>query len=141
MIGRAGRPQFDTSAIAVIMCQVEILTYPNIFFPLNTLLFFFLKKKKKKKEQSKWENLCSGSQLIESTLLDSLAEHLNSEAVSGVIANLVDAIECKTQIFSIIIHIHIYNIGLKSTYLYVRASQNPSHYGISKGLSLFLIFD
>ncbi|EFX04375.1 dead deah box DNA helicase [Grosmannia clavigera kw1407] len=60
MIGRAGRPQFDTSAIAIILTRAET--------------------------QDKYKEISSGSQAIESTLNLNLIEHLNSETVLGTIS-------------------------------------------------------
>ncbi|XP_055863197.1 probable ATP-dependent DNA helicase HFM1 [Biomphalaria glabrata] len=61
MIGRAGRPQFDTFAVAVIMT--------------------------KSKYKSRYESLVNGRQLIESSLHKHLIEHLNAEIVLQTISN------------------------------------------------------
>jgi ATP-dependent DNA helicase HFM1/MER3 len=55
----------------------------------------------------------SGKDLIESNLHRHLAEHLNSEVVLRTVTDIGYAME-----------------WIRSTYLYVRALQNPSHYGI-----------
>ena len=55
MIGRAGRPQFDTSATAIIMT--------------------------KDTTKSRYESLANGTQKIESSLHLHLLEHLNAEIV------------------------------------------------------------
>ncbi|KAL1392900.1 hypothetical protein pipiens_012134 [Culex pipiens pipiens] len=65
MIGRAGRPQFDTFGVAVIMTQRE-----NV---------------------QKYERLATGSIPIESYLHEHLAEHLNSEIVLQTITDLASA--------------------------------------------------
>ncbi|XP_066935876.1 uncharacterized protein [Clytia hemisphaerica] len=61
MIGRAGRPQFDTSATAVIMT--------------------------KQQNKEKYQNLISGTQQIESSLHLHLTEHINAEIVLGTITD------------------------------------------------------
>lgn len=66
MIGRAGRPQFDTSAMAIILTRMET--------------------------QDKYKAIGSGSQAIESTLHLNLIEHLNSETVLGTISSLKTAV-------------------------------------------------
>ncbi|EPE02414.1 dead deah box dna helicase [Ophiostoma piceae UAMH 11346] len=66
MIGRAGRPQFDTSATAIILTRSE--------------------------NRDKYLNLESGRQTVESTLHLNLIEHLNSEIVLGTITSLATAI-------------------------------------------------
>ncbi|XP_055620096.1 probable ATP-dependent DNA helicase HFM1 [Toxorhynchites rutilus septentrionalis] len=67
MIGRAGRPQFDTSGVAVIMTQRD-----NV---------------------QKYERLATGSVPIESFLHEHLAEHLNSEIVLRTIVDLASAMD------------------------------------------------
>lgn len=64
MIGRAGRPQFDTSGTAVIMTTFERKTH--------------------------YENM--GKEVIESCLHDSLMEHLNTEISLGSIKSHQEAI-------------------------------------------------
>ncbi|KAI1812420.1 P-loop containing nucleoside triphosphate hydrolase protein [Poronia punctata] len=59
MLGRAGRPQFDNSATAVIMTRLA-----NV---------------------ERYEKLVSGKELLESTLHRNLLEHLNSEIGLGTI--------------------------------------------------------
>lgn len=92
MIGRAGRPQFDTHGVAVVMTREST--------------------------RSRYEDLVHGMENIESSLLDSLSTHLNSEIVLGTIQSVKQAID-----------------WLSSTFLYVRLTQNPSHYGFPKGVS------
>ncbi|XP_062538185.1 probable ATP-dependent DNA helicase HFM1 [Armigeres subalbatus] len=67
MIGRAGRPQFDTFGVAVIMTQRE-----NV---------------------QRYERLATGSVPIESYLHEHLAEHLNSEIVLQTITDLASAMD------------------------------------------------
>ncbi|XP_069103658.1 probable ATP-dependent DNA helicase HFM1 [Argopecten irradians] len=67
MIGRAGRPQFDTTATAVIMTKTQ-----------NKL---------------KYESLLNGTQLIESSLHKHLIEHLNAEIVLQTISDMAIAME------------------------------------------------
>ncbi|XP_071159837.1 probable ATP-dependent DNA helicase HFM1 [Mytilus edulis] len=67
MIGRAGRPQFDTTATAVIMT--------------------------KNQTKAKYENLLNGTQVIESSLHKHLVEHLNAEIVLNTINDISIAME------------------------------------------------
>ncbi|KAJ8310616.1 LOW QUALITY PROTEIN: hypothetical protein KUTeg_012481 [Tegillarca granosa] len=67
MIGRAGRPQFDTSATAVIMTKIQT--------------------------KMKYESLLNGTQLIESSLHKNLIEHLNAEIVLHTINDISIAME------------------------------------------------
>ncbi|CAC5418727.1 HFM1 [Mytilus coruscus] len=67
MIGRAGRPQFDTTATAVIMT--------------------------KNQTKAKYENLLNGTQVIESSLHRHLVEHLNAEIVLHTINDMSIAME------------------------------------------------
>ncbi|XP_055523767.1 probable ATP-dependent DNA helicase HFM1 [Wyeomyia smithii] len=67
MIGRAGRPQFDTFGVAVIMTQ--------------------------RAKVQKYERLAAGSVPIESYLHQHLAEHLNSEIVLQTITDLRTAMD------------------------------------------------
>ncbi|XP_058448372.1 probable ATP-dependent DNA helicase HFM1 [Malaya genurostris] len=67
MIGRAGRPQYDTFGVAVIMTQRE--------------------------KVKKYESLTNGSVPIESYLHEHLAEHLNSEIVLQTITDLRSAMD------------------------------------------------
>ncbi|KAJ3016305.1 Sec63 [Thoreauomyces humboldtii] len=67
MLGRAGRPQFDNSGTAVIMTDMQ--------------------------RSRTYEDMVSGKQVIESSLHESLIEHLNSEVVLGAIQTLGSAIE------------------------------------------------
>ena len=62
MVGRAGRPQFDRSATAVIMTTEDRKKY--------------------------YEELTSGTRPIESHLADHLEEHINAEIVLGTITDL-----------------------------------------------------
>ncbi|KAJ3394049.1 Sec63 [Lobulomyces angularis] len=65
--GRAGRPQFDDSAVAVIM------TTPTM--------------------KLKYEQMVNGGEILESSLHENLIEHLNAEIVLGSITNLHFALE------------------------------------------------
>ncbi|KHE80313.1 P-loop containing nucleoside triphosphate hydrolase protein [Neurospora crassa] len=65
MLGRAGRPQFDTSATAIILTRAA-----------NKL---------------RYENMVSGREILESTLHLNLIEHLNSEICLGTIGDLASA--------------------------------------------------
>ena len=67
MIGRAGRPQFDTSATAVIVTSTD--------------------------KKAHYEKLMSGSQPVESCLLDNMCEHLNTEVVLGTITDISLALD------------------------------------------------
>eukprot|EP00899_Mesostigma_viride_P027853 jgi/Mesvir1/8252/Mv12524-RA.2 len=87
MIGRAGRPQFDTTGVAVIMTQ--------------------------KRTEHLYMNLSKGLEPVESTLMLSLAEHLNAEVVLQTIQDVPQALG-----------------WLSSTFLYTRISKNPRHYGM-----------
>ena len=65
MLGRAGRPQFDSSAVAVIITKQEKL--------------------------KKYEKLVSGEELLESCLHLNLIDHLNAEIGLGTIYDLYTA--------------------------------------------------
>jgi ATP-dependent DNA helicase HFM1/MER3 len=65
MLGRAGRPQFETSACAVILCRQE--------------------------KVSRYEKMVSGEELLESCLHQNLIEHLNAEIVLGTVRDLATA--------------------------------------------------
>ncbi|KAI0451312.1 hypothetical protein F5B21DRAFT_528092 [Xylaria acuta] len=65
MLGRAGRPQFDNSATAIIMTRLA-----------NT---------------QRYKRLVSGEELLESTLHRNLLEHLNSEIGLGTIQDIQTA--------------------------------------------------
>ncbi|KXS99813.1 hypothetical protein AC578_8868 [Pseudocercospora eumusae] len=65
MLGRAGRPQFDDSAVAVIMTRLQ--------------------------KQETYEKMVSGSEVLESRLHLNLIEHLNAEIGLGTVNNLSSA--------------------------------------------------
>ena len=65
MLGRAGRPQFDSTAVAVIITKQE--------------------------KVKKYEKLVSGEELLESCLHLNLIDHLNAEIGLGTIYNLYTA--------------------------------------------------
>ncbi|XP_008431580.1 probable ATP-dependent DNA helicase HFM1 isoform X2 [Poecilia reticulata] len=94
MIGRAGRPQFDTSATAVIMTKVHT--------------------------REKYMKLMNGIEIIESSLHSHLVEHLNAEIVLQTISDVNMALD-----------------WIRSTFLYIRALKNPSHYGFSTNLDRY----
>ncbi|KAK7476597.1 hypothetical protein BaRGS_00032143 [Batillaria attramentaria] len=73
MTGRAGRPQFDTSATVVIMTKAQ--------------------------SKSKYEALVNGTQVIESTLHRNLTEHVNVEIVLHTITDIADAVFWLTHTF------------------------------------------
>ncbi|KFW04798.1 putative ATP-dependent DNA helicase HFM1, partial [Eurypyga helias] len=91
MIGRAGRPQFDTTATAVIMTRWST--------------------------REKYIQMLNGADIIESSLHRHLVEHLNAEIVLHTVTNVTVALE-----------------WIRSTFLYIRALKNPTHYGFSSGL-------
>ncbi|KAG1756350.1 DEAD-domain-containing protein, partial [Suillus paluster] len=67
MMGRAGRPQFDTEGIAIILCETEL--------------------------ESKYRGLVQGNTPLESSLHMNLTEHLNSEIGLGTITDVKTAQE------------------------------------------------
>ncbi|NXG63505.1 HFM1 helicase, partial [Hemiprocne comata] len=91
MIGRAGRPQFDTTATAVIMTRWST--------------------------RGKYIQMLNGADIIESSLHKHLVEHLNAEIVLHTVTDVTVALE-----------------WIRSTFLYIRALKNPTHYGFSSGL-------
>uniref|UniRef100_A0A3Q2ZXT9 Probable ATP-dependent DNA helicase HFM1 n=1 Tax=Kryptolebias marmoratus TaxID=37003 RepID=A0A3Q2ZXT9_KRYMA len=93
MIGRAGRPQFDSSATAVIMTKVQT--------------------------RDKYMKLMNGIEIIESSLHSHLVEHLNAEIVLQTISDVNMALD-----------------WIRSTFLYIRALKNPTHYGKSLSFRL-----
>ncbi|NWS40382.1 HFM1 helicase, partial [Probosciger aterrimus] len=91
MIGRAGRPQFDTTATAVIMTRWST--------------------------REKYMQMLNGADIIESSLHRHLVEHLNAEIVLRTVTDVTVALQ-----------------WIRSTFLYIRALKNPTHYGFSSGL-------
>ncbi|XP_031470619.1 probable ATP-dependent DNA helicase HFM1 isoform X2 [Phasianus colchicus] len=91
MIGRAGRPQFDTMATAVIMTRLST--------------------------REKYIQMLNGADIIESSLHKHLVEHLNAEIALHTVTDVTVALE-----------------WIRSTFLYIRALKNPTHYGFSSGL-------
>ncbi|KAK4151587.1 hypothetical protein C8A00DRAFT_17036 [Chaetomidium leptoderma] len=65
MLGRAGRPQFDDSATAIILTRAA--------------------------NKERYQKMVSGQEILESTLHLNLIEHLNSEICLGTIHNLASA--------------------------------------------------
>ncbi|NXL75450.1 HFM1 helicase, partial [Leptocoma aspasia] len=94
MIGRAGRPQFDTTATAVIMTRCST--------------------------RERYIQMLNGADIIESSLHRHLVEHLNAEIVLHTVTDVSVALE-----------------WIRSTFLYIRALKNPTHYGFSSGLDKF----
>ncbi|XP_051808795.1 probable ATP-dependent DNA helicase HFM1 isoform X4 [Acanthochromis polyacanthus] len=94
MIGRAGRPQFDSSATAVIMTKIQT--------------------------RNKYMQLMNGAEIIESSLHSHLVEHLNAEIVLQTISDVNMALD-----------------WIRSTFLYIRALKNPTHYGFSPNLDRY----
>nr|XP_044994605.1 probable ATP-dependent DNA helicase HFM1 isoform X2 [Jaculus jaculus] len=92
MIGRAGRPQFDTTATAVIMTRLST--------------------------REKYVQMLACSDTVESSLHRHLIEHLNAEIVLHTITDVNIALD-----------------WIRSTFLYIRALKNPSHYGFTSGLN------
>ncbi|XP_031410613.1 probable ATP-dependent DNA helicase HFM1 isoform X3 [Meleagris gallopavo] len=87
MIGRAGRPQFDTMATAVIMTRLST--------------------------REKYIQMLNGADIIESSLHKHLVEHLNAEIALRTVTDVTVALE-----------------WIRSTFLYIRALKNPTHYGL-----------
>ncbi len=67
MVGRAGRPQFDSSGVAVIMTQQSMVTH--------------------------YEQMPNTQVPLESNLLGSMVEHINAEISLQTISNITDAVE------------------------------------------------
>ena len=67
MVGRAGRPQFDTEGIAVIMTEQAKVPY--------------------------YDNLMSSKTLIESSLMDNLRVHFNAEISLKTIKNSYEGVQ------------------------------------------------
>ncbi|KAI8467024.1 MAG: hypothetical protein J3K34DRAFT_47254 [Monoraphidium minutum] len=66
MVGRAGRPQFDTEGVAVIMTQRSTMQH--------------------------YSQLAAGQEEVESCLLEAVGEHLNAEVVLGTVRDVSLAI-------------------------------------------------
>ncbi|KAK0196704.1 hypothetical protein F5146DRAFT_1153057 [Armillaria mellea] len=65
MLGRAGRPQFDSEGTAIILCETEL--------------------------ESKYRQLVQGRTILESSLHVNLSEHLNSEIGLGTVTSISSA--------------------------------------------------
>lgn len=65
MLGRAGRPQFDRSAVAVILTRLQ--------------------------KQSHYEKMVTGQEVLESCLHSNLIDHVNAEIGLGTITNAASA--------------------------------------------------
>eukprot|EP00887_Chlorella_sp_A99_P002756 scaffold6.g2756.t1 len=105
MVGRAGRPQFDTEGVAVIMTQ--------------------------RQHVQRYQALASGAEVVESTLKQQLGEFLMAEIWDhasapfprrarslGTITDITQAID-----------------WLRSTFFYIRARSNPAQYGVPPQLA------
>ncbi|KAF2689961.1 ATP-dependent DNA helicase MER3 [Lentithecium fluviatile CBS 122367] len=73
MLGRAGRPQFDNSAVAVVMTRQS--------------------------KVAKYENMATGQDILESTLHLNLIDHMNAEIGLGTIRDLLSARRWLTSTF------------------------------------------
>jgi ATP-dependent DNA helicase HFM1/MER3 len=73
MLGRAGRPQFDNNAVAVIMTRQSKVT--------------------------KYEKMVTGQEVLESTLHLNLIDHMNAEIGLGTIRDLLSARKWLTSTF------------------------------------------
>ncbi|KAI6064282.1 putative ATP-dependent DNA helicase HFM1 isoform X1 [Aix galericulata] len=96
MIGRAGRPQFDTTATAVIMTRWST--------------------------REKYIQMLNGADIIESSLHRHLVEHLNAEIVLHTVTDVAVALE-----------------WIRSTFLYIRALKNPTHYETGRLMAWYYI--
>ncbi|KAL6452393.1 HFM1 ATP-dependent DNA helicase MER3 [Candida maltosa Xu316] len=67
MVGRAGRPQFETEGVAVIMTTAKL--------------------------KQKYERLVKGTEKVESSLHMNFTEHLAAEIAVGVVKNITDALD------------------------------------------------
>ncbi|KAK7694049.1 hypothetical protein QCA50_003625 [Cerrena zonata] len=67
MMGRAGRPQFDTEGVAIILCEAAL--------------------------EAKYKALAQGQTTLESCLHKNLSEHINSEIGLGTITDIESAKE------------------------------------------------
>lgn len=89
MLGRAGRPQFESEAAAVILCHDNVKT--------------------------RYERMITGEETVESSLHQTLIEHLNAEVSIGSI-----------------IHMESAKQWLTGTFLHVRLRRNPEYYNIQQ---------
>ncbi|GAA5919330.1 hypothetical protein JCM6882_002778, partial [Rhodosporidiobolus microsporus] len=110
MLGRAGRPQFDTVGVACIMTDKE--------------------------SQYRYENLVNSQNKLESYLHKSLTEHVNSEitlrSMSSFLAQRKPALTSRlAAITDVPSALH----WLRSTFLFVRIAKNAPHYAIANGAS------
>ena len=99
MIGRAGRPQFDTEGVAVIMTQRQARHPQRAKAPITQCAMQNIQR---------YENLAMGCEELESQLKTCFAEYLNAEIVLGTIKNMPLAVE-----------------WLKSTFMYIRVRYLP----------------
>ena len=106
MLGRAGRPQFDDSAVAVIMTRAQRVSYYEKMISGQEIL------------ESWWVFRCASTpydprMLIHHSLHRNLIDHLNAEIGLGTVTSASSAKK-----------------WLSGTFLYVRLKDNPEHYKI-----------
>ena len=92
MLGRAGRPQFESSASGVILTRDDKI--------------------------QRYENMVSGSEVLESSLHLNLIDHLNAEIGLGTVFDIPSA-----------------KRWLGGTFLFVRLRRNPGHYKLKENES------
>jgi ATP-dependent DNA helicase HFM1/MER3 len=125
MLGRAGRPQYDTSAVAVIMTRQEKI--------------------------KKYERMVSGEQILESwCVMDVYVwDHANNIQVSTRISlTILSVLSMELWLSMLTFVFQNAEIGLgavtnlasakkwlTSTFLYVRLKANPNHYKLDDGTS------
>ncbi|BGP54086.1 ATP-dependent DNA helicase MER3 [Rhodotorula sphaerocarpa] len=100
MIGRAGRPQFDTLGIAVKAADIDHKRPTAVIMT-------------EKGSEAKYSQLVNAQTRLESCLHNSLTEHVNSEIALGTIGNVPSALR-----------------WLRSTFLFVRIHKNRAYYGL-----------
>lgn len=122
MVGRAGRPQFDTHGVAVIMTSRDS-TYKYQRLLAGQVMSAFRSKAPTTRRPCirAYAHVLSHSpahpvrwllQVVESCLLSTLPEHLNAEIVLGTVKDVSQAIA-----------------WIRSTFLFTRVRANPQHYG------------
>ncbi|CAG8444493.1 575_t:CDS:10 [Acaulospora morrowiae] len=109
MLGRAGRPQFDESGTGikarVLVAKIKIGVDIEMSFTLAVIMT-------SNDMKQRYEELVTGTKdKLESSLHETLHEHLNSEICLGTINHVNKAKE-----------------WLRSTFLYVRMKSNPQRY-------------
>lgn len=90
MMGRAGRPQFDTEGVAVIMVEQEKKNFYKKFiyepFPVERCQSFTF---------IDWVSVVNSIVAV-SSLKEFLHDHINAELVAGTIASKQDAVDFLT---------------------------------------------